>query len=204
MNRQGRGVLVATVIAWLLGGAGNVAVAAPVDLVCPFAATIHFSPGLGLAAAPQQITGTTAYGTSASPMTPCSSVLTGVPYTGATGLVSGTGTLGCVAVGLGGVLASASGTVQVTWNNGDASTITFSVTVGGLVTSIDASVTSGALKGSRVALAGVPTGLTGNCITPLTGLGVSGLLPFIGLPASHARATRARPTRRGRRGAARS
>lgn len=203
MRRQAVRVLLATVFALPLAGAGNAA-AAPVDLVCPFAATIHFSPGLGLTPTLQHITGTTAYGLAASPFTPCSSLLTGVPYTGATGPVSGTGMLACVAAGVSGVLASASGTVQSTWNTGDTSTISWSVTVGGLVTSIDATVTSGALQGSRVALAGVPTGLTGNCITPLTSLSVSGLLPFVGLPASRTRAARVRPTPRRLRGPARS
>ena len=92
-------VLIATLMALPLIGAGEPASAALVDLVCPFTANVNFSPGLGLSPQPQQMSGFAAAGTAVSSLTPCSSVLTGVPYTGLSGPFSGTGTLGCVAVG---------------------------------------------------------------------------------------------------------
>ena len=182
MRRQLVRVVVATVMALPLVGAANAAAAGTVDLICPFAATIQFSPGLGLSQEAQQITGTTAYGTRASLLTPCSSVLTGVPYIGATGPVAGSGTIACVAVNATGLVGGATGTVQVTWNNGDTSTISWSATLGGPVPTIDGAITSGAMQGATVALVAIPTGLTGNCVfAPFTSLSFTGILAFLRL-----------------------
>ena len=146
-----------------------------VDLTCPFTATINFSPGLTLVPRPQQITGSASAGTSIPSAIPCSS-LTGVPYTGASGLVSGSGTLACVATDLSG---GVSGTLPITWNNGDTSTITWSASVAGLVPTVSAQVTSGPLTGSSIIVLPIPTGLTGSCIVPLTSVSFAGLLTFV-------------------------
>lgn len=178
-------VLVATVMALPLVGAGNAASAAPLDLVCPFTANVNFSPGLGLSAEPQQMSGFAAAGTAVSSLTPCSSVLTGLPYTGLSGPFYGTGTLGCVSVGASGLVGSASGTIPITWNNGDTSTITWSASLGGIVPTIVARVTEGALLGSNVALVPAPTGLSGNCLlAPLRNFNITGLATFDRRPGS--------------------
>jgi hypothetical protein len=162
-----------------LVGAGNAASATPLDLVCPFTATVNFSPGLGLTARPQQMTGVAAAGSAVSSLTPCSSVLSGLPYTGLSGPVYASGTLGCISVGLGGLVGSARGTIPITWNNGDTSTITWKVTLGGIVPTIEARVTSGALPGSNVALVPAPTAISGNCaIAPLRNLSITGVATF--------------------------
>ena len=172
-------VLVATVMALPLVGAGNTASAAPLDLACPFTANVHFSPGLGLSAKPQEMSGFAAAGTAVSSATPCSSALTGLPYTGLSGPFYGTGTLGCVSVGAGGLVGSANGTIPITWNNGDTSTITWSVSLGGIVPTIVARVTEGALLGSNVALVPAPTGLAGNCLlAPVTSFNITGVATF--------------------------
>ena len=178
-------VLVATVMALPVVGAGNAASAAPLDLACPFTANVHFSPGLGLSAEPQEMSGFAAAGTAVSSATPCSSALTGLPYTGLSGPFYGTGTLGCVSVGAGGLVGSASGTIPITWNNGDTSTITWSASLGGIVPTIVARVTEGALLGSNVALVPAPTGLAGNCLlAPVTSFNITGLATFDRRPVS--------------------
>lgn len=179
MRRQVLRVLVASLMAFLVVGVGDEALAAPVDLTCPFALTVNFTPGLGLVGQSQHITGVATAGTSVSALTPCSSVVTGVPYTGGTGQVSGTGTLACVSVGLGGLTGSANGTVAATWNNGDTSTFTWSVSVGGAVPIINASVTGGALQGATLSFVPTLTGLTGNCLlAPVTTLTFAGIVVF--------------------------
>jgi hypothetical protein len=179
MRKQVLCVLVATSTAFLVLGVGGQALAAPVDLTCPFAATITFTPGLGLVSQSQHITGMAEAGTSVSSLTPCSSVVTGVQYAGGSGPVSGTGTLACATVGLSGLTGSANGTVAVTWNNGDTSTITWSVTLGGAFPVVSASVISGALRGSTVSVAPTPTGLTGNCLlAPVTSVSFAGAVVF--------------------------
>lgn len=160
------------------GAAAGSASAAPVDLVCPFAGTITAAPGASLLPQAQQIGGTVALGTSVSPLTPCSSVLTGVPYTGGVATVSGAGNFGCLPLGI----ASVAATLQLTWNNGDTSQISASVTVVGPVPVVMANVTGGALQGSTLAFAPVPTGLTGNCVlAPGTALSFAGLTTFLAL-----------------------
>ena len=147
--------------------------------MCPFTANVHFSPGLSLNAEPQQMSGFAAAGTAVSSLTPCSSALTGLPYTGLSGPFYGTGTLGCVSVGASGLVGSANGTIPITWNNGDTSTITWSASLGGIVPTIVARVTEGALLGSNVALVPAPTGLAGNCLlAPLTNFNITGLATF--------------------------
>jgi hypothetical protein len=163
--------------------AARPASAAPVDLVCPSSATLNFTPGVTLGSQTLQITGVLDLGTSVSPLTPCSSVLTGVPFTGGTGVFSGTGTFGCITLGLFGITGGgAQGTVAVTWNDGTKSTITFSLTLSGPVPLVSASVTSGELEGSTVIVAPFPVGLTGNCIfAPLTSISVAAVTAFVQL-----------------------
>lgn len=177
-SRALRSVLAALVAVPLVLGFGTPgASAGVVDLTCPLAATINFTPGLTVTSQSVQITGTATAGTSVSPGTPCSSA-TGVPYTGASGPVSGTGTLGCVTVGFSGLTGSASGTLPVTWNNSDRSTITWSVTIGGAAPAVTASVTAGKLKGSTVTVVAGPNGLNGNCADQLTTVDFVGTVEF--------------------------
>lgn len=159
------------------------AVAAPqqasadlVDLTCLFTATINFNPGLTLSSQSVQISGSVVAGTSLASIFPCTSA-TGVRYTGASAPVSGTGTLGCVTTG---PTASASGTLPVTWNNGDTSTITWSVAVGGALPTVSAKVTSGQLSGASIVVVPVPYSLDGNCLTPLRSVSFIGVLTFLG------------------------
>jgi hypothetical protein len=178
MKRRALHVLAMTLVASLLAGA-QAASAAPVDLICPSAATLHFTPGVGLGSQPVQITGSETLGTALSPATPCSSVLTGVPYTGGTGQFSGSGTFGCLAIGLTGLTGGASGTVLVTWNNGDTSTISWSLTLAGAAPIVSASVTAGALRGSSVVVVPLPTGFTGNCLlTPVVSISFAAVTAF--------------------------
>jgi hypothetical protein len=157
------------------------ALAAPVDLVCPFAVTVNFAPGVTLTQQRVDITGSLAAGTSALPPVPCSSPLTGVPYTAATATLTASGTVACVFVG-NGLSGAVNGTLAVTWNNGDHSTISFSIIPIGPVPVIVANVTSGALQGSTVTVLPGPTGLTGNCLlTPVTSLSFAGALSFLQL-----------------------
>jgi hypothetical protein len=146
---------------------------------------MNLSPGLGLTPEPQQITGFAAAGTAVSSLTPCSSALTGLPYTGLSGPFSGTGDLGCISVGASGLVGSASGTIPITWNNGDTSTITWSASLGGIVPTIVARVTDGALRGSNVALVPAPTALSGNCVlAPVRSFSITGLATFDRRPTS--------------------
>ncbi len=182
MKRLSLPVLAMMLVASLVLGAPQSAVAAPVDLTCPSAATLQFTPGVGLGSQPVQISGSHALGTAVSPLTPCSSVLTGVPYTGGTGQFSGSGNFGCLAIGLTGLTGGASGTILVTWNNGDTSTISWSLTVAGAAPIVSASVTEGALQGSSVVVVPVPTGFSGNCLlTPVTSISFAAVTVFVQL-----------------------
>ena len=160
------------------GAAAGSASAAPVDLVCPFAGTIT--------AGTQRSSATTG----SADWRHCGAgyvcvaahsvlvVLTGVPYTGGVATVSGAGNFGCLPLGI----ASVAATLQLTWNNGDTSQISASVTVVGPVPVVMANVTGGALQGSTLAFAPVPTGLTGNCVlAPGTALSFAGLTTFLAL-----------------------
>ncbi len=180
MGKRVRRTLCAALVVLPVLGAAQSASAQAVDLMCPFAATFTASPGVSLAPGPQTFAGDLAVGTSVSPATPCSSILTGVPYTGGTVEVSGTGTLGCVNVGLGG-LASASLAGTVTWNNGDTSTVTAELTAApGPVFLLTIKVPGGALQGSTVVGVPLPTGFTGNCLlTPATGISAVGVAAFL-------------------------
>ena len=83
-------------------------------------------------------------------------------------------------MGAGGLVGSASGTFPVTWNNGDTSTITWSATLGGIVPTINARVTGGALRGSSVCLVPAPTALSGNCVAPVRSISFTGVALFAG------------------------
>jgi hypothetical protein len=145
------------------------------DLTCPFSATVNASPGYSLASQAQQITGQIALGSALLPATPCSSLF-GTPYHGATGTITGSGTQNCLLVG------SVTGTIDLTWDNGATSTITFSESAVIFVPVVTASVTSGALKGSSIVVAPIPTGFTGNCLlTPATSLTITGVAEILDL-----------------------
>lgn len=183
MKRRALRVLVALFVTLPLPVLAEPASAAPVDLVCPFAMRVDLNPGLGLFTQTVQIGGQADAGTALSPLTPCTSALTGVPYTGAAGAVIGSGTLACVTVGAAGLTGSASGTVPLTFNNGDTGTINWSITVGGAVPVVTGTISGGPLDGSTLAL--VPaaiTGLTGNCVlAPVTSFTIAGLAVVVRL-----------------------
>lgn len=169
-----RSLLLISVLMWVAIGAQS-ASASPVDLVCPFAATATFTPGVTLTPRPVTIGGSTAVGSAALPI-PCSSVLSGTPFTGGTGQVSASGTLACVIVG-DGLSGTITGTILHTWNTGETSTISFSIISAGPVPVFVASITAGALQGSSVTVIPGLTGLTGNCLlSPTTSLSFAGLL----------------------------
>ena len=149
MKRRALRVLVAMFAVLPLAALTEPASAAPADLVCPFAMRVDLNPGLGLFPQTIQIGGQANAGTALSPLTPCSSVLTGVPYTGAAPLI-GSGTLACVTVGAAGLTGSASGTVPLTFNNGDTGTINWTITVGGAVPVVTGNISGGTLDGSTL------------------------------------------------------
>ena len=148
------------------------------DLTCAISATAHFTPGIGLLSQSEQLTGEVKGGTALSPATPCTS-LTGVPYQGFTMKLTGTGHMACSTAALQG---GASGTAQVTWDNGDTSTLRWSITTVAMVPVVDVTLTGGALAGSTVVVAGAPTSLTGNCVlNPISSAGFVGTAEFLGL-----------------------
>ncbi len=152
-----------------------VSAAQGVDLTCPFAVSVSISPGLGLTSQSQSVTGSLKGGTDLLGATPCSSI-TGTPYHGATGIIKGSGSQNCLLQG------SLSGTIDVTWDNGDTSTITWSDVIVLFVPVVRASITSGALKGDTIVVAGLPTGFAGNCIlAPVNGLTLIGVAEFLPL-----------------------
>jgi hypothetical protein len=167
-----RSLLCAVVLALPVVGSVQPASAQLVDLTCPVSVTLGFSPGMGLFFRPQTVTGVLRAGTDLFAATPCTS-LTGVPYHGGTGAVTGAGTFGCV----GGAL---SGTAVMTWDNGDTSTIAWTLTAIPPLPIFSATVVLGELTGSTVLALGIPTGFTGSCIlapwTSLSGVGVATLI----------------------------
>ena len=152
MRRRALRVLVAVLAALPLAAPADPASACPADLVCPFAMRVDLNPGLGLFPQTIQIGGQANAGAALSPLTPCSSVLTGVPYTGASGPVIGSGTLACVTVGAAGLTGSASGKVPLTFDNRETGTINWSIKVGGVVPVVTGTIFGGALDGSTLAL----------------------------------------------------
>lgn len=152
---------------------------APVaDLTCVISATAHFSPGISLLSQSEKVTGEVQGGTAVSPATPCTS-LTGVPYQGFTMKLTGSGSMACSTAALQG---GASGTAEVTWNTGATSTLDWSVTTAAMVPVVNVTITSGALAGARVAVAGAPASLTGNCVLdPITSAGFAGAAEFLNL-----------------------
>ena len=70
----------------------------------------------------------------------------------------------------------------MTWDNGETSTVAWSLTALPPVPVFNATITSGALAGSTSLAAGVPTGFNGNCLlAPWTSLSGAGVIAFIGL-----------------------
>lgn len=175
-NITGRIMLIVGLAALPMFAASLAAHALSVDLICPFSATVNFSPGLTLINQSEAISGIARAGTATSPLTPCTSPV-GVPYSGATGVLQASGMLACVSTGL---IGNESGTIKVTWNNGDTSTITESASVNGLVPVVNATVTSGHLRGDTVLVQAVLSGFNGNCaINPLTTVDFAGTGQFV-------------------------
>lgn len=147
------------------------------ELTCIDAATLQFDPGLRAVPRMQKITGQLLVGTKYLPGQPCTSA-TGVPYQGATGVIEGTGNLGCVSA----AVMKASGTVDVTWDNGDKSLATWSIVSYGALPIVEARFVEGSLKGGTIYQEGTPTGIRGSCTdaSPLTGGGFSGPIHVLG------------------------
>lgn len=142
-----------------------------VDLTCPDAANLRFEPGLTPQTQTQKITGKLFAGTEYSPAAPCSSA-SGIPYKGAVGIIEGTGELSCTATS---VTGGASGTVDITWDNGDQSVVEWEATSYGAAPVLTATFTEGALEGYQIVQEGVPTGISGTCVpSPITSGGFSG------------------------------
>lgn len=148
------------------------------DLTCVISGTAQISPGIGLLSQPQELTGQVQGGTAVSPATPCTS-LTGVPYQGFTMVLSGGGHMACLTAALEGGM---SGTGEVTWDNGDTSAVDWSITTVAMVPVVNVTLTDGALAGSSVVVAGLPSSLTGNCaLNPVTSIGFGGAAEILGL-----------------------
>jgi hypothetical protein len=164
-------VMVALGLPALVFQAPVVAAAPLADLICPFSITGTASPGLTLTSQLQHITGQVKIGSGLLGATPCSS-LSGVPYHGATGAISASGTESCLLQG------SLSGTSVLTWDNGDTSTITATERVVFFIPILTATITSGALAGASIVVVAVPTGFAGTCVlgpvrsVTLTGIAV--------------------------------
>lgn len=143
------------------------------DLTCVMSGTATISPGVTLLPESQEVSIHLQGGTAALPATPCTSV-TGLPYQGFTAEATGSGEIACSATAFGERLA---GTGVVTWDNGDTSTVVWSLTTVTLLPVIDIEITEGPLAGSTLALGGVvPTSFTGNCVlNPVTSFGFSGV-----------------------------
>lgn len=181
MRARTRRAVLAILIALPLAAMADPASAAPVDLTCAFGSSFTAAPGVGLAPSTQAISGTLSMGTALSPALPCSSPLTGTPYTAATAVVTGTGTLGCVVVG-NGVSGTLTATATLHWDNGDTSTVSIAAALVPVVPVITVTVTGGALQGSTVVVAAVPSGFSGNCLlAPVTGLSFAGVAGFLHL-----------------------
>lgn len=157
----------------VLGDTGP-AIAQAIDLTCPGAANVLFSPGLTPIPQLQTVSGEVRGGSALSAATPCLS-MGGTPYSGAIGQLSGSGVVGCIG-------GAAGGTIDITWNNGDTSIITWRLAAIPPVPILDARVTSGALAGATVLLAGIPTAFTGLCgLNPVTSVSGVGVAEFIRL-----------------------
>lgn len=182
MTSRFLGVLATTMVT--LACVAQPAAAAPVDLVCPATVTLGLTPGAVLLPRTMTLTNSTfALGSSISSLTPCSSALSGTPYTGGSGPITGVANLGCVSVGFLSLVGAASGTVPITWNNGDTSVIAWTTVLGSAASVITGTVVSGALEGSTLAVLPLAlTGLTGNCVlTPVTGLTAAGVTGIVQL-----------------------
>lgn len=140
------------------------------DLTCAGSMSASFSPGITFASANQTATVVLKGGTDFQPGVACTSV-SGVTYQGGTATVNLTGTVSCI-------VGNLVGSGAVTWDNGDASVVSARVTTIGGIPLIDARITSGALSGSRVILVGVPTAISGFCVTPVTRISYLGVATF--------------------------
>lgn len=148
------------------------------DLTCAFAGDFEWNPGVGLLPQPQKIFGVVKGGTKLSPATPCTS-LTGVPYQGWTVKLTGDGNMGCTTALLAGGM---SGGGTLTWDNGDTSTVEWSLQSVALVPIVNFTITGGALAGTSVLPAPVVTSFSGNCaLTPFTHMGIAGVSELLKL-----------------------
>ena len=195
--RRVRCTLVAMLGAMLLLGSGQSAHAASVDLTCPIAGTIKFNPGLTLLSRTVEVDGNVLIGSAVSALTPCSTVLTGVNYTGASGPLTGTATLACGGVGLNSLRpGSGSGTIDLKFDNGDRTTLDWNLIFDFMVPIVGVKASDGVLKGSSITVVPAPTGLSGNCLTPLRSIGFGGVMevlrPAIGQRAAGKRAAKSR------------
>jgi hypothetical protein len=132
------------------------------DLTCPLDAVVTLG---------NEVQATVTLGTRTPAGTPCTST-SGVPYKGATGTLSGSGTFQSTDAGSSG---AESGTLTLTWDNGDTSTISENASLQTGGTSIDkapikgaaplmARDTGGALQGDSVDIQETSADFTGDSI----------------------------------------
>ena len=140
------------------------------DLTCVGSLSASFSPGVTLASANQTVTAVLKGGTDFQSGIACTSG-SGVTYQGVTSTVNLTGNVSCI-------VGNLVGSGPLTWDNGDVSTVSARVTTIGPLPLVDARITSGALNGSRVVLVGVPTAISGFCVTPVKRLSFVGVASF--------------------------
>lgn len=146
-------------------------------LHCFGSAINFFEPGLTVEPTPHKVTGYLNAGTELSPTTPCSSP-TGVPYTGFTAIIRGSGEMACTTVR--GLVGEATGIWEIIWDNGDESTARWTAVAYGALPVIEATITEGELAGATILQEGVPTSITGSCVAdPVTSMGYSGVATFV-------------------------
>ncbi len=177
MSRRVVHTCIAVCIAFGVACSATTASAAPVDLLCPITATVTSTPGVGLIAHNVQLSGTATAGTPGSPVA-CSSFLSGTPYAGGSGPITGSGQLSCIGLGVTGLTGHVAGTIPITWNDGDHSTISWSLTATALAAPIlQLTVTGGELQGASGVMVPVPTGINGNCLlSPIKTLSLTGVI----------------------------
>lgn len=145
----------------------------PLDVTCPFTLTANLDPGGTFTTQSQQLTGEIKLGSALSPAPPCSS-LTGTPYRGATGRITGSGSVSCLLDG------SMSGTIELTADNGDTSTLAWSFRSVLLIPLFALTPTSGVLVGATVVAVPLPIGFSGSCLLgPIRSVTFAGFVSVI-------------------------
>ncbi|MFJ7209860.1 hypothetical protein ACIQWR_40860 [Streptomyces sp. NPDC098789] len=154
------------------------------DLTCQYDGQIRFTPGLTIFPQNVAITGSTTLGNTAPLHLSCISLTDTVGYHGGQVTFANSigSQLGCInAVGL---FGNAHGELKFQWDNGETSTVAWTVSagvIGPLV--ITGTASGGQVAGTDAVITPVPTSVEGLCLpsAPLTTLGATGTITFIGL-----------------------